>query len=99
MKKYNISDGGTLIMKENKNDDYSLRLSQIERLVDEFKKDFADKTSDADNFITMSEIEKMWGNLKSNTNNIYADMISDAIGSIDEKDLIRKKKENTGQEE
>lgn len=82
-------------MKDNKIDDYSLRKAQIERLIDEFKKDFKDKTSDADNFITMSEIEKMWGNLKSNTNNIYADMISNAIESVDEKDLIHKKKEST----
>ena len=64
-----------------------------------FKEDFASKTADADNFITIHEIERMWGELEQSTLNIYSDMVREVMGSVDEKDLIRKKKVNTRRKE
>ena len=75
------------------------RLAEIERLMEAFKEDFALKTADVDNFITIHEIERMWGELEQNTLNIYSDMVREVMGSVDEKELIRKKKASTRQEE
>jgi hypothetical protein len=36
----------------------------------------------------------LWAELQSNTNNIYSDMLRDMMSSLDERELIRKKKEN-----
>jgi len=72
-----------------------IQIAEIERLIDEFKEKFKAKTSDADNFITINEIERMWGELQQRTLNIYSDMVGGLMEGIDERDLIRKKKENT----
>ena len=77
----------------------SNRLAEIERLMDAFREDFALKTANADNFITIHEIERMWGELEENTLNIYTDMVREIMSNMDEKDLIRKKKANTRQKE
>ena len=77
----------------------SSRLAEIERLMEAFREDFALKTADADNFITIHEIERMWGELEQSTLNIYSDMVREVMGSVDEKDLIRKKKVNTRRKE
>jgi hypothetical protein len=68
---------------------------EMERLIDDFKEKFRERTADPNNFITIHEIEKMWGELLGNTQNLYSDMIRDLISSQDEKELIRLKKENT----
>jgi len=77
----------------------SVRLAEIERMLDAFKEDFKSKTSDADNFITIHEIERMWGDLQHSTLNIYSDMVRELINGIDESDLIRKKKESISKKE
>jgi hypothetical protein len=41
----------------------------------------------------------MWGHLRQSTNNIYTDMVQELLREIDERDLIRKKKENTEKKE
>ena len=71
------------------------RVLEIERLINEFKEKFEAGTSDADNFMTMNEIERLWGELRGNTDNIYSDIVQELMGSVDESELIRKKKENT----
>ena len=73
----------------------NIRLAEIGRLVDSFEEKFKAGTSDADNFITIHEIEKLWGELRNNTQNIYSDMLCELMSNVDERDLIRKKKENT----
>ena len=70
------------------------RLSEIQRVVDVFEERFKAGTTDADNFITIHEIEQMWGELQHDTLNIYSDMVRELMSNIDERDLIRKKKEN-----
>ena len=86
-------------MEKEQENTRSIRLAEIERLLDSFKEDFKLKTSDVDNFITIHEIERMWSELQQNTLNIYSDMVRELINEIDESDLIRKKKENTSKKE
>ena len=82
-------------MGEDNPDMISLRIAEIERLLREFKEKFQEGTSDADQFITMTEIEHLWGDLNSNTQNIYSDVIRELLSTVDERKLIRKKKEST----
>jgi hypothetical protein len=72
------------------------KLAEIERLLTEFKEKFEAGTSDVEDFITMSEIERLWGELQSNTNNIYSDTVRELMSSVDESLMIRKKKESIG---
>jgi hypothetical protein len=72
------------------------RLAEIERLIKTFKEKFEAGTSDAENFMTMFEIEKLWSELQNSTNNVYSDMVRELMSAVDERDLIRKKKENAG---
>ena len=71
------------------------RKAEIERLIDVFEEDFKLKTSNVDSFITIHEIERMWGDLQSNTLNIFADIIRDLMGKVDESEMIGKKNKNT----
>lgn len=70
------------------------KIAEIERLVREFKERFEAGTSDSDQFMSINEIERLWGELSGNTNNIYSEMIQLLMSSIGETELIRKKKEN-----
>ena len=76
-----------------------IRKEEIERLIDNFEADFKLKTTDADNFITIHEIERMWGELQQSTLNIYSDMVRNLLNTIDERELIRKKNGNSPKEE
>ena len=67
-------------------------IARIEQLIQEFKEKFAAGTSDANNFMTISQIELLWSELQNSTNNIYSDMIRKMMSEVDESDLIRKKK-------
>jgi hypothetical protein len=68
------------------------KIAEIERLVREFKERFEAGTSDSDQFMSINEIERLWGELSGNTNNIYSEMIQLLMSSIGETELIRKKK-------
>jgi transcriptional regulator with AAA-type ATPase domain len=87
-----------MIMQEHE-DELEVRLAEIEYLIKDFRQTFKERTSTAENFITMTEIETMWGNLRQITNNIYAEMVQELLSEVDERDLIRKKKENTEKKE
>jgi translation initiation factor 1 (eIF-1/SUI1) len=82
-------------MDESTQDTVSVEILEIERLLREFKEKFATGTANADDFMTISQLELMWGELQNRTNNIYSDMIRKMMSEVDERDLIRKKKENT----
>jgi hypothetical protein len=73
----------------------SSEIARIEKLIHDFKEKFINGTSDADDFMTISQIELLWGQLQNSTQNIYSDMIRKMMSEVDESDLIRKKKENT----
>jgi DNA-binding HxlR family transcriptional regulator len=74
-------------------------IEEIEELIKEFKEKFKTGTIDPEKFITIHEIERIWGELRSATNNIYTEMLSELLSSVEETELIRKKKENTEKEE
>ena len=82
-------------MKSSDNAVNEARTNEIERLVNEFQEKFQAGTSKAESFITMTEIERMWSELRNKTDNIYSDMLCDLLSSVDEGELIRGKKQNT----
>jgi len=72
---------------------------ELLRIVEEFRQRIIEGTSDAENFLTISEIERLWSNLRGDTSLLYSDMLSDLLSDVDESALIRKKKRNTGKKE
>lgn len=68
---------------------------QIVKLIEDFKGEFQAKTKSAENFLTMSELENMWGNLESRTKVVYSNMIREMLANVNEKELVRKKKQNS----
>ena len=77
-----------------KEQDTSNKKVEIGRLIDVFEEEFKLKTSNTNDFITIHEIERMWGELQQNTLNIFSDMVQDLMGKVDERDMIRKKNKN-----
>jgi len=71
----------------------NIEIAELGSIVQEFKEKFADGTSDADNFMNISDIELLWSDLQNKTNNIYSDMIRKLMSEVNESDLISKKKE------
>ena len=82
-------------MNEMTQDKVNMEISEIERLIQEFKEKFGAGTANADDFMNISQLELLWGELQSKTNNIYADMVRKLMSEVDEGDLIRKKKDCT----
>ena len=80
------------MMSQEYEDELEVRLAEIERLIKDFRQTFKERTSTAENFITMTEIETMWGYLRQTTNNIYSDILQELLREVDERNLIRKKK-------
>ncbi len=70
----------------------SITIGELSRIVKEFEEKFKDGTEDPDRFLTLAEIEELWGKLIGDTNVLYSDMIQKLIYSINEKDVVRKKK-------
>ena len=79
-------------MDETMHEIASAEIVEIERLIQDFKEKFAYGTSNADHFISITEIELLWSELQNKTNNIYSDMMHKLMSEVDESDLIRKKK-------
>ena len=72
---------------------------ELLHIVDEFRQRIIQGTSDPDNFLTISEIERLWSELRGDTSLLYSDMLSTLLSSVDETELIRKKKHNTEKKE
>ncbi len=72
------------------------RIEEIQRLIDKFQSEFKEGTSDPEHFMTMSDIEKLWGELRNNTEKIYSDMVMDLMANVDEQVLVSKKNRNSG---
>ena len=90
-----ISKGDVGSMIKEQDNCTNDRKAEIERLIDVFEEDFKLKTFSIDSFITIHEIERMWGELQSNTLNIFADIIRDLMCKVDESEMIGKKNGNT----
>lgn len=57
---------------------------------------FKEKTSNASNFLDISDLENLMQELDGETRRIYLNMLSDSLSNVDEKELISLKKESTG---
>lgn len=70
----------------------SVTIGELSRIIKDFEEKFKNGTEDPDRFLTLAEIEELWGKLIGDTNVLYSDMIQQLIHSINEKDVVRKKK-------
>ena len=68
---------------------------EINHQIDVFVEKIKSGTENAGSFMTMSDIEKEWTLLRLNTTKMYSDIVSSYLSTIDEKELIKIKKENT----
>lgn len=69
---------------------------EISHQIDKFVADLQNGTSDPENFITITQLEEKLSLLRSNTTKTYSDILSSYLSSMDETELIKRKKENTG---
>ena len=60
-----------------------------------YSKAFVQSSNENGGVPTINQIEQMWSRLDMETRNIFVNMISGSISSIDESELISSKKENT----
>jgi len=67
---------------------------ELLKIVDEFRAKIKAGTKDPDNFLTITDIESLWSELRGNTSILYSDLLSDLLSEVDETELIRKKKLN-----
>lgn len=70
----------------------SITVGELSRLVHEFEERILDGAEDPDRFLTLAEIEVLWGKLIGDTTVLYSNMLQDLISSVDEREIIRKKK-------
>ena len=77
----------------------SVTIGEVNRIIREFEEKIQNGTVNSDHFPTLSEIEELRSKLIGDTNIIYSDMVQTLIRNIDEKELIRQKKENSRPEE
>jgi hypothetical protein len=64
---------------------------ELLRIVEEFRQRIVEGTSDPDHFLTISDIEHLWSELRGDTSLLYSDMLSGLLSDVDETELIRKK--------
>ena len=86
-------------MEHNRENIDAATILELTRLIREFQEKFKDKTSQTEKFLTINELEILWSELRNNTEVLYSDMIRQLMSTIDERDMVRKKKENTPTEE
>jgi hypothetical protein len=72
---------------------------ELLRIVEEFRQKIIAGTSEVDHFLSISEIERLWSELRGSTSLIYSDMLSDLLSVTNESELIRKKKQNISKKE
>ena len=85
-------------MEQNRESGEEATILEMTRLIKEFQERFKERTSQTEKFLTINELEILWSELKNNTEVLYSDMIRQLMSSIDERDMVRKKKENTASE-
>ncbi len=73
----------------------SVTIGELSRIVKEFEEKIQNGTENPERFLTLTEIEELWGKLIGDTNIIYSDMLQSLIRNIDETGLVREKKENS----
>lgn len=83
-------------MNEQAKRNYS---DELLKLLDDFRQKIVNGTANADEFLSITEIENLWSKLRGDTSLLYSDALSDTLSSVDESALIRKKKPNTAPRE
>ena len=68
---------------------------ELLKLLDDFRQRIINGTCDIDDFLSITDIENLWTKLRGDTSLLYSDMLSEVLSSVDESELIRKKKPNT----
>lgn len=68
---------------------------EITHKIDEFISELQNGTSNPDEFITITQLEEKLSLLRSSTTKTYSDIVSAYLSSLDERELIKRKKENT----
>jgi hypothetical protein len=86
-------------MLKNTEELTAVRMAEIERLVSEFREKLEKGFSEVQNIMKIDEIEELWTGLRTSTDGVYADMLSDYLASVDERGVIREKKTNTAKRE
>lgn len=74
------------------NQAYEDTLQEVQRNIEKFKNALDEGTKEPENFITISEIEKLWSDLNKSTSKSYSDMVSAYLSALDEKAVIKAKK-------
>lgn len=70
-------------------------MEDLQRINQEFREKVRDGFKDPDDFIKLSEIEKMGRELSLSTQKLYLEEITSLLNDIDESMLLRKKKQST----
>lgn len=65
---------------------------EVNDQIDHFIELVESRTSDASDFMSMSELEEMWRNLRLSTNRTYSDLVSETLSSVDTRDVDAAKK-------
>lgn len=88
-----------LIMDITKNEVFEETISTAEyeliEAIRNYSKAFIQSANENGGVPTINQIEKMWSKLDTETRNIFVNMISGSISSINESELISSKKANT----
>lgn len=70
-------------------------MEDLQRINQEFREKVRDGLTDPDDFIKLSEIEKMGRELSLSTQKLYLEETTSLLNDIDESMLLRKKKQST----
>lgn len=88
-----------LIMDITNNEVFEETISTAEyeliEAIRNYSKAFIQSANENGGVPTIDQIEKMWSKLDTETRNIFVNMISGSISSINESELISSKKANT----
>ncbi len=84
-----------IIINETFNNTIANAEYELIEAIKNYSKAFAQSSSENGGVPTINQIESMWSKLDSQTRNIFVNMISGSINSINESKLISSKKANT----
>jgi len=69
-------------------------INKLIHLIEEFTERLKEGTQDPEHFLTISEIERLWGEVKGKTNDLYSKIVENTLSQINETVLVNKKKQN-----
>lgn len=77
------------------NDTIANAEDELHEAIRNYSKAFKESATNNGGVPTINQIEDMWSKLDSETRNIFVNMISGSISSVNESELISSKKANT----